>query len=181
MTLFKNKYRVESIRLKDWDYSSNGYYYITICTKNREHFFGEIKDGEMVLNEIGKIVDDEWNKSFIIRSELFCDCYIIMPNHVHGIIRIHKTHRRDTRPCVSTESKHGVAKRKPKSVSSFVAGFKSSVTKNAKKINKEFSWQSRYYDHIIHNENDLNRIRKYIKSNPDNWNKDKENKYRNKK
>ena len=90
MTLFQNKFRIESARREGWDYADNGYYFITICTKDREHFFGEIENGEMVLNEYGKIVQEEWEKSFEIRKELFCDTYIIMPNPIHGIVILEK-------------------------------------------------------------------------------------------
>ena len=88
MTLFKNKYRVESARFKNWDYSSAAYYFVTICTKNREHYFGNIRDGKMVLSEIGKIADECWAKipnhfQFVVLGKL-----IVMPNHVHGIISI---------------------------------------------------------------------------------------------
>ena len=90
MTLFDNKYRIESARREGWDYADNGYYFVTICTKDREHFFGEIENGEMILNEYGKIVQEEWEKSFEIRKELFCDAFIIMPNHIHGIVILEK-------------------------------------------------------------------------------------------
>jgi len=109
--LYKNKYRIESARLKGWDYSSNGYYFITVCTKNRDCLFGNIVNGEMILSDIGKIVKTEWIKSFEIRAELFCDEYCIIPNHIHGIIIIDhpiKWNEDDncstvTRPCVLTE------------------------------------------------------------------------------
>ncbi|MFN8670452.1 MAG: transposase [Candidatus Sericytochromatia bacterium] len=88
MSLYKNKYRIESIRLKNWDYSNNGFYFVTICTKNMVHFFGEIKNGEMILNNIGRIIYDEWYKSAEIRPNIILDEFIIMPNHIHGIIGI---------------------------------------------------------------------------------------------
>ena len=82
MTLFDNKYRIESARREGWDYADNGYYFVTICTKDREHFFGEIENGEMILNEYGKIVQEEWEKSFEIRKELFCDAFILSLIHI---------------------------------------------------------------------------------------------------
>lgn len=88
--LFQKKYRVESTRLKNWDYSANGYYYITICTKNREWLLGNIVDEKMQLSAVGEIVLQGWNDSFVMRSELFCDQFVIMPNHIHGIIIIEK-------------------------------------------------------------------------------------------
>lgn len=95
MTFYKNRYRIESTRLKEWDYSSRGYYYITICTKNREMLFGNVVNGKIVLSEIGKTVDSEWLKSFEIRPELLCDEYCIMPNHIHGIVFINGNNEND--------------------------------------------------------------------------------------
>ena len=86
--LFKNKYRIKSIRLKDWDYSSNGYYYITICTKNRECIFGNVVNGKMGLSQIGEIVQKYWCEIPRHFKNTFLDEYMIMPNHMHGIIII---------------------------------------------------------------------------------------------
>ncbi len=87
---FKDKYRIESARLRKWDYGSNASYYITICTGGRECYFGEIVEGHMILSEIGEIAKTEWLKSPEIRPDmnLILDDYIIMPNHIHGIIQI---------------------------------------------------------------------------------------------
>ena len=90
MTLYHDKYRIESARLRNWDYSSGGFYFITLCTKNRECILGQITDNKMVLSEIGKIVEIEWLKSFEIRKELFCNAYCIMLNHIHSIVVIDK-------------------------------------------------------------------------------------------
>src|SRR3989338_9055167 len=84
--LFKNKYRIKSTRLKHWDYSSDGGYFVTICTKNRECVFGDIKNGEMELSIIGKIVSDEWIKTKNIRKNVELDEWVIMPDHFHGIV-----------------------------------------------------------------------------------------------
>ena len=92
---FKNKYRVESHRMPGWDYSGNGYYFITLVTQNRECNLGEIINEKMILSDFGKIVDTEWKKSFEIRNELFCDEYIIMPNHLHAIVIIKKSKNDD--------------------------------------------------------------------------------------
>lgn len=90
MEKFKNKYRIPSARLQTWDYGSNGMYFITICTHNREHFFGKIVDGQMQLNESGKLAEKYWLEipkhfSFIELGE-----FVIMPNHIHGILIINK-------------------------------------------------------------------------------------------
>lgn len=98
---FRNKYRIPSARWQSWDYSADGLYFITICAANREPLFGEIRDGEMYLSETGLIVCAEWEKSFGIRRELFCDIFQIMPNHIHAILRI--AHPVQTHGCASLD------------------------------------------------------------------------------
>ena len=90
--LFKNKYRIKSIRLKDWNYSSNGAYYITICTKNRECLFGKIVDGKMTLNDLGEIVKQCWFDLSNHYGNCKLDEFVIMPDHVHGIVIIDNDH-----------------------------------------------------------------------------------------
>ena len=141
---YQNKYRIPSARLRNWDYSSDAVYFITICTTNHHYFFGKIENGKMEFSEIGLLVQQEWLKSFEIRAELFCDCYVIMPNHIHAILRIENGIH-----VLDPPTNFGVAYRPPKSISSFVAGFKSVVTANAHKINGRFGWQEWFYDHII--------------------------------
>ena len=87
---FQNKYRIPSARWQQWDYASEGLYFITICTKNHQHFFGEIKDGKMILNDFGKIVQNEWIKSIEIRPDMHLELgeFIVMPNHFHAVIMI---------------------------------------------------------------------------------------------
>ena len=125
MTLYKNKYRIESARLKGWNYSSSGAYFVTICTKNRMPYFGEIIDGEMVLSDHGKTARKYWQ-----------------PNHVHGIISIVETR-------VVKTPNLGV------------------FTMDIIPV-----WQPRFHDHIIRDENELNKIRQYIMDNPVNWKKE---------
>ncbi len=137
--------------------------------------FGDIKEGEMVFSDIGKIVHDEWLKSFKIRKELECDSNIIMPNHIHavvGIVDYESTVHVETH---GRASLHGAANRKPKSISSFIAGFKSAATKRINESRNtpgETIWQSRYHDRVIRNEKELHQVRKYIADNPQNWAKD---------
>jgi REP element-mobilizing transposase RayT len=173
MKKFKNKYRIPPARAQWWNYANQGAYFITICTAGHKYFFGDIINNEMLLSNIGIIVQEEWEKSFQIRSELFCDAFVIMPNHIHGIVRIDKTES-DNAITIPPPS-HGVAYRPPGSVSSFVAGFKSSATK---KINEyrntpgKAVWQTRFYDHIIRNHDEYLFIRKYIETNIINWTDD---------
>jgi REP element-mobilizing transposase RayT len=193
MDKFRNKYRIPSTRLQHWDYRWAGAYFITICTHNRMHWFGEIVDGVMKLSEIGNIVQSEWLKTFELRPDMniWMGEFVVMPNHFHAIIGIGKneyntqrdtqrdTQRRDAMHCVSTDKPD-----KPdepqnqfgpqsKNLASIVRGFKSSVTIAARKINPGFQWQPRFYDHIIRNDESFQTISNYIINNPARWQEDK--------
>jgi len=180
MAKFKNKYRIESNRLKGWDYGSNAMYFITICCKNRECYFGNIADGKMELSEIGKIVKMEWKKTFEIRPDMNLKSgeYITMPNHFHAIITIgenkYNTQCRDAMHCVSTNNVtiHNKFGPQSKNLASIIRGFKTGVTINARKINPEFTWQTNYHDHIIRNEKAYQNISNYIIENPLKWKAD---------
>ncbi len=165
MTKFRNKYRIESSRLKDYDYSSDGAYFITICTKDREHFFGEIVDEKMQETEQSKICMACWLDLPNHYPNCILDEFIIMPNHVHGIVVIQNQNTNNN-------------KTKQYSVSEIIRGFK---TFTARKINYSRCtkgmpfWQSRFHDRIIRNEEELNRIREYIFNNVLNWESDRNN------
>jgi len=176
---FANRYRIPSTRLKNWDYNSEATYFITICTAGRECLFGSITMGKMIYSSIGQIVMEELEKSFNIRTELFCDAFVIMPNHLHAILRIEndheitavETHGRASLPSPN----YGIAFRTKKSISSFVAGFKSSVTKRVNQYRQMpgmILWQERFHDHIIRNDAEYQRILEYIESNPAHWESD---------
>jgi REP element-mobilizing transposase RayT len=170
MEKFKNKYRIPSARLINWDYGSAGIYFITICTKNREHFFGEIRNGEMQLSEIGKNVQQEWLKTPKIRPDmnLHLGEFVVMPNHFHAILIIGQN--------VYNSNYNGGNKFKyqSKNLPSIMRGFKSSVTMQARLLkNKDFNWQNGYHDHIVRNKESFDRIHIYIKNNPLKWNEDR--------
>ncbi len=209
MVKFKNKYRISTTRLHSWDYSWNAVYFVTICTHNKEHFFGRILSGEMVLSEIGQIADEFWKDipqhfPFVKLGE-----YIIMPNHIHGLVRIDKVIEDNS---TTVETQYSVSQKQnialennndvtpghifginesqdivalhpysltmnkfgPQSgnLASIIRGFKSGVTKKARKIDPLFRWQPRYFDHIVRNNNDFDNITRYIIDNPENWNED---------
>ena len=195
MDRFKNKYRIPSARAPFWDYGWNAAYFVTICTKNRACWFGEISDGKMELSAIGQIVNAEWLKTFEMRPDmnLWMGEFVVMPNHFHGIIGIGKNEynaqrdaqrdaqRRDAMHCVSTDKPTDTplptTKNKfgpqSKNLASIIRGFKIGVTKNARQINSDFAWQSRYHDHIIRNEKSYRTISEYIINNPLKWTGDK--------
>ena len=100
---FQNKYRIPSARLQTWDYANNGAYFITICTQNREHFFGNIKNGNMQLSEIGKLAQQFWYEIPNHFPMVELGNFVVMPNHVHGILIIDKTNDEpfvETRHCL---------------------------------------------------------------------------------
>jgi len=173
---FKNKYRIPSTRLPNWDYSWPGWYFVTICTEERECFFRDVINGKMKLSEIGEIVKEEWLKTPKIRKNVKLDEWIIMPNHLHGVIIINNPTAVETpRRGVSTDVRIN-KKWKPNSLGSIINQIKSICTRRIRlTIYREFAWQSRFYDHIVRDEKDLNRIRKYIIENPCNWEKDRNN------
>ena len=165
---FKGKYRIDSNRCSNWNYSSNGEYFITICTANREHYFGEIVNAEMKLSEIGQTAYDEWLKTKRIRPDMnitlneFC----IMPNHFHAIIKIDGINQNN----MTIKNTFGP---QSKNLGAIVRGFKSAVKKYATINNIEFAWQPNYHDHIIRNKEEFYRIRNYIRNNPKNWKEDR--------
>ncbi len=167
MSKYKNKYRVESTRLKGWDYSSVGKYFITFVTKHRKHWFGKIENGEMKLNQYGKIFEKEILNTEKVRKNIKLDTWQIMPNHFHGIFIIeNKSEENNERKESETL--------KPNSIGSIIGQIKSIVTKKIWETGeKEFAWQGRFHDRIIRDEKALNNIRRYIKNNPKKWNEDK--------
>jgi REP element-mobilizing transposase RayT len=175
MDRFQGKYRIPSARLPGWDYASAGYYFVTIVTHGRIPYFGEILAGKMHLSPIGAIVAEEWSKTPQIRPNIQLDEWVIMPNHLHGIIII--TTVETPRRGVSTE-RRGVSTKawKPNTLGSILNQFKSVCTKRIRlACNPDFGWQPRFHDHIIRDEKSLERIRAYIRYNPLQWSQDGEN------
>ncbi len=176
---FKNKYTINSTRLKNYDYSQNGMYFVTICTREKEHFFGEIENGKMILNEIGKITEKYWQEIPKHFSFVNLDEYQIMPNHIHWVIEILQDTRRDEAlPRLYTGAHPKMSKISPKqgSLSAIIGSFKSIASKTVnKKYSIMFQWQSRFYDRIIRDDESLNKIREYIINNPQMWERDRNN------
>ena len=164
--LFKNKYRIQSTRLTGWDYSSSGWYFITVCTKYHETYFGNIQNGEMYLSELGYVVAGSWLSMSRVYDVLIIDAWVIMPNHFHCLIGIDN-------PDPSTYQPNAFKMMVKNSVSSVINHFKGRVTKYANRENLPFQWQSRFYDHIVRDDEELKRIQQYIINNPKKWDNDK--------
>ena len=170
---FKGKYRIQSNRHPNWDYSFPGLYFITICTTNKEYYFGEIINNEIKLSEIGNVVLNEWIKTPELRPDMniILDEFCIMPNHFHAIIGFGG---KNSMPTIDIKQNKTPNKFGPqsKNLGAVVRGFKSTVKKYATINNIDFTWQSRYHDRIIRNENEFHRIKNYIYNNPKNWDND---------
>ena len=158
-----------SIRLPWYDYSQDGWYYITLCALGKKCLFGRFTDGRILLYQYGRIVEDCWKWLAKQYAYVHLDEYVIMPNHLHGIIVIRRGGSR-------TAPTRNVPKLKP--LSRLVGAFKTVSTKQINIIRNTPGrklWQRNYYEHIIRNEEELYNIRQYITENPINWRKDEEN------
>ncbi len=163
-----------SIRLRNYDYSRAGAYFLTVCVRKRLCLFGDVVAGKMVLNEFGTIVRDEWLKTAEIRENIEMDSFVVMPNHVHGIVLI--------AGCAGTARRAPTLEQFANPVSgslpTIIRSFKSAATRQ---INKKRNtpghpvWQRNYYEHVIRNDDDLEKIREYILTNPYTWDTDIEN------
>ncbi|MBX9808637.1 MAG: transposase [Flavobacteriaceae bacterium] len=197
MNKYQNKYRIPSTRLQNWNYGAMGSYFITICTRNREHFFGkiiknEMGKNEMILNNIGKNAEEEWLKTIELRPDMNLELgnFVVMPNHFHAILIIGENEFnsgsksksdldcRDAMHCVSTTTTTNKFGPQSKNLGSIMRGFKSSVTTYSKKdalhcASIDFGWQPRFHDHIVRNTAEFERIQNYIANNIENWKEDK--------
>ncbi len=200
----KPKHNRKSIRWKGYDYTQAGAYFVTVCSWQRVPLFGVIVDGEMVLNAVGEIVQDEWSRTEAIRPNVKLGEFVVMPNHFHAIVVIRETQNKNTTvvgahrraPTADLSSSTSGAdtgadiganigadsspplRRKPGSLGSIMAGFKSAATKRINQMRGTPGnpvWQRNYYDRVIRDEREWADIRDYILTNPSTWAEDKEN------
>jgi len=160
-----------STRLRGYDYSQSGAYFVTVCVQNRQSVFGKVTNGRMILTEAGHMVEEEWLKTPAVRPQVQLDEFVVMPNHFHGIIMIRNE------PTI-VGATHRVAPTGPTagSVGAMMTQFKSIATKRMRALgHSSFAWQRNYYEHIVRDEDSLNRIREYILTNPLRWDLDREN------
>ncbi|MDP2960215.1 MAG: transposase [candidate division Zixibacteria bacterium] len=170
------KHYRRSMRLKYHDYSQAGGYFVTICAHNMKSVFGDVVKGEMVLSEYGKIVNKFWNKIPIRFSNVEIDWLVVMPNHVHGVIIINN----ECRGGVSPPHSQGEATSplQNPTLGQIIAYFKYQTAKlinQIRKMPRASVWQRNYYEHVIRNEDKLNKLRYYIQTNPLKWHRDREN------
>jgi len=171
MTKFdSNRHHRRSIRLKDRSYQCDGMYYVTICTHQRTCLFGKIIDDEVIFSPFGLLVHQEWER--IARQYHNCtvDYFVVMPNHIHGILQIIDN--------ASTQALNAFGRPLSGSLGTVVGSFKSRTAWHINRLRStrgQAVWQRGYYEHIVRGEKDLQRIREYILYNPLSWNKDDDN------
>lgn len=168
-----------SIRLRNYDYSQSGIYFITLCTHQRKCLFGQISDGKMELNELGEIVQNEWLRSPEIRKEITLDEWVVMPNHLHGIVIITKPDQPQNSDLPNLlATNHSLPlqglpiQMKPRSLSSLIVGFKSATTRqinHCRHASGTSVWQRNYYENIVRNQQSLQNFCEYIRNNPLSW------------
>ena len=191
MDKFQNKYRIPSTRLVGYDYGSNGLYFVTICTKNKIHYFGDIVETDnypspnktnitdtdnylslqntnetdnypsLQATEIGKIAREFWQQIPHHFPFVELDEFIIMPNHIHGVLFFNKPDKSDW-----NLNQFGS---QSQNLPSVIRAYKSSVKRFANQNNIEFEWQNSYHDRIIRDHNEFANIREYIMNNPNKW------------
>lgn len=184
---FKGKYRSESARKQNWDYGNDAAYFITICTKDRQPFFGEIHKGKIQVSPVGAIADVLWFEIKNHAKNIELGEYVVMPNHIHGIFILNgnnvvgTTHSVWTTHALSlpeptntpTQGQQRFQNQGNNTISSIIGSYKSAVTKSCNRLGLPFAWQTRFHDHIIRNDESFQRISEYIRNNPSNWKDDK--------
>ena len=182
-----------SYRLKKWDYGWDGAYFVTICTKDRECYFGDVVNGKMKMSEVGIIANVLWDEIRNHFQNVLLDAYVVMPNHVHGIITLFGNENDNVNiddvdgvgGVVGT--RHALSLHAPEktigqqrfqhpgknTISTIIGSYKSAVTKHSHRLGYEFAWQSRFYDHVIRDNKSFENIINYITNNPINWNYDR--------
>ncbi len=183
MALFKGKYRTDTIRLKNWDYGWNAAYFVTINTKDRKHYFGEIENGAMQLSAIGKMADRYWQEIPRHYPFIKLDEFVIMPDHMHGIVIIDKKAQArliapptDKPQPILKNDRGGITGNKNPilhdNLSRIIRWYKGRVSFESRKNHPGFAWQSRFHESIVRGTKGLNRIKQYIINNPAKWQND---------
>jgi len=161
-----------SIRLPHYDYGDAGTYFITLCVQNRRCLFGQVVDRSMVLNELGRIVATEWRRTAEIRPNVAVDEFVVIPNHFHALLAMERSRRGVSH--TPSEKFHSPAH----TLGAIVRGFKGITTKSINELQGTrgaMLWQRNYYEHVVRNDHELQRIREYIANNPLQWALDRQN------
>jgi REP element-mobilizing transposase RayT len=159
----------KSNRLRDYDYSQSGYYFVTICTEKRKEWFGEVEEEKMHLNTFGEIAADYWKGIPAHFPNLEMDEFTVMPNHIHGITIIQ--YGFSVGNAYMRSLQHSLQGRTKMLLSKVIQQYKAAVTRRINSsLRRDFAWQKSFYDHVIRNEKSLDSLGQYIRNNPSNGN-----------
>lgn len=179
MTLYQGKFRIASARLRDWDYRSRGWYFVTICTRNRANLLGEVIDQQVQLSRIGRIAESELQTLPSHYENVTVEEHVVMPNHVHAIIAIDGEHCFSPGPHMAfpiANTDYGFSPPKARSLSAIIRSFKAGVTRRSNEFAMEqMIWQPRFHDHLLRGDKVIEAVREYIRNNPANWAVDRDN------
>jgi len=166
-------------RLKNFDYSRDALYFVTPCIKDRIHYFGEVYNGKMITNKFGKIAENQWNWLAEQYPYVILHAFVVMPNHIHGIIEINRKNIFNdiniARTCHKNNVRPGrdLAQPKIKPLPQLIGAYKTTVSKQIHLMGgKDFAWHRSFHDHIIRNDVEYHRISHYIEMNPQKWDTD---------
>lgn len=169
--------RRHSIRLPAYDYAQAGAYFITIVTHDRSCLFGRVENDAIALNDVGRAVQSEWSAMALHRDHIELDAFVVMPNHVHGIIWL-LDHPNTSRPASRERPSRAFGKMDARSLPAVVRGFKSAATRHVNIVRDAPGtplWQKNYYERVLRGDRELHDVRKYISENPLRWALDAEN------
>lgn len=178
MTLYQDKYRIESTRLRGWDYGTRGWYFVTICSQHRACIFGEVVAGEMQLSPAGGIAESELRGLHLHYDNVQVDSLVVMPNHVHAIVMIDGDHCFSPNAKPSLSFSAGFVSPQAGSLSAIIRSYKAGVTRRCGELGLARAiWQARFHDHLLRGDAVISAVRDYIRDNPENWGADKENRF----
>lgn len=164
-----------SMRLRGFDYRKSGVYFVTICTYQKMKLFGRVDDGEMSLSMVGELACEEWQQIAQSRSSVHLDYYVVMPNHLHGLVIIEETHDRGIQSSDSATLLKRINTLQAGSLGAIIGQFKAAVSRRVRSEPMDHEqpiWQRNYHEHIVRDETSLNEIRRYIMENPARWRED---------
>jgi putative transposase len=174
---FRGKYRIDSVRLQRWDYASNGAYFITMCTQNRVHYFGQIKEGKMHLSVLGQLAEQYWLEIVDRFPFVRLGNFVVMPDHMHGILMIEKPEEQLVPIPYDPAPRGGCTGNKNpmlhKNIATMIRWYKGRCSFEMRKHHAGFEWQASFYDRIIRSGRQFRNVQRYIKNNPAKWHKEK--------
>ena len=175
MTYDPERHHRRSIRLRGYDYAQAGAYFVTICVNERRCLFGRVEDGEMHLSPIGQIVETEWLRTGDLRANVDLDAFVVMPNHLHGIVLIIDGAVGDAGTARGAPTTESFGRPVAGSLATTVRAFKAAVTQRANQRRGASGtplWQRNCYEHVVRNDRELERFRAYVAANPSRWSDD---------